>query len=1691
MESEEFQLNMDRYEIRARLGDGASGVTYRVFDSVADEERAFKLLSFSSEFSADAFKQEFLHLADLQHEGLVRVHDFGFTKTGEPYFTMDFVDGEPINRALFEHDNSFDHAMFYKTVLRILEALEYIHRHNILHGDLKPENILIRKTGNGLQPVLVDFGLAVTANTDGSGISGTLDYLAPEVITGARRDARSDLYALGATLYHVLAGQPPFSEDNPADLLRAHLEHDAPPLSSLDSGLHTELNEFIHTLLEKEPGRRFYSAYEAGRKLAGIAGLPFEFDDAGESTPRFSASLIGRGKELHRLLELADQSETEARIILIHGPEGVGKSRLLSDLRSHLLVRGTRVRTATCRTGDAALAPVKKIVRQIVTEVGEEHAAFLQYASILHSLFPEFWKNIEEPPHLDAEGNKLRLFHALASIMCADDSKPSAIILDSLESADATTKEFWTYLASFLQAVPRINLIILGSSRTTFDGKCECLTLAPLNRGDTRTLITTLLGTEVSESFTQAIFKQTGGNPRFMIELLEYCVEKHIITRDHEGWHVHERENLTGLFPASLVEILRDQVQRLDTGARLVTAAIADSISPLGAAALSAACELDQTEVRNLADELHRAGLIVGSWHGYTPASEALVSIIREELPDDTLRAIHRRLAEYFEDASSDVSPRVLGHHWYSAGEHQRARPYLVEAAKTARSHQAFADAADLLQHVIEHEPVDANLEEKFDILSDITELWNVLGIRQKEEEAIQESLVTAAQLKDNRKLAHVYSNQAEYFLALGEFDRAQRSAEKALGLYEALGDFRGCADAQTRLGFIHFRRRNTTLIDAAYGKALEYYAQLDDTRGKAQVLLDLGVAYYFLEDPKRASETLEQAFALFSELGDRRGMARCLGNMGIQLFHNGLYEQAYERYRQVLDIFHDIGDRRGLARAENSMGQVLVAMSRYSEARRHLLEARNLALEIRDNYTLEGALENLAELYTLLGAYPEAVQIYRQTIEIAGSSGNAVGKAASLIDLAGIFIETREMEEAGRSLAEAEHLLKDHPDTSVQGWWYFRNGLLRLNSKALDEAFKAFSALGDHADKHGLSGLSVLARSYAALACHYQGDHTQALALSQDALHRLESLKTLTGGTQDIYYNHARILRGSKHHAEAKAFISAAHEALMEIAGNITDSNFYRSFLEDVRIHREIVREYAATHRTDSLHTVAAIRERNLQTLYEVSRQINSVRDLPELLDLTMDLALQTMNGERGLIFLIEDENLILKVSRNMENEMVEDATEISQSVISDVLSGGKPLVVTDAQNDEAFRNRKSVKNFRIHSILCVPLRLKDQIIGTVYIDSRSESFQSTSFSEIDIEFLEAFANLAAIAVENARLHDSLVKENLYLRKEVESRYAFENIIGQSAPMKKLYKEMEVAIENEGNVLIIGESGTGKELVAKAIHYNSRRKNHNFVAVDCGALPDTLLESELFGHKKGAFTGAVTDKPGLFEEADKGTLFLDEISNTSLAFQAKLLRVLQEGEFRRVGETSSRFVDVRIICATNTDPQAEIQAGRFRQDLFFRLNVIPIVIVPLRERKSDIPLLVEHFVEKHNRDLTRKITGVSKDFMDYCVQAPWPGNVRELENFIHRVMVSTQSDVLTTKDIPAGEASSRQAVPYGETKAIDFKPPRRISSLDEAMRDHIQYVLKHVEGNKTEAAKILGLKRTTLIERMKKLGMM
>jgi DNA-binding NtrC family response regulator len=334
--------------------------------------------------------------------------------------------------------------------------------------------------------------------------------------------------------------------------------------------------------------------------------------------------------------------------------------------------------------------------------------------------------------------------------------------------------------------------------------------------------------------------------------------------------------------------------------------------------------------------------------------------------------------------------------------------------------------------------------------------------------------------------------------------------------------------------------------------------------------------------------------------------------------------------------------------------------------------------------------------------------------------------------------------------------------------------------------------------------------------------------------------------------------------------------------------------------------------------------------------------------------------------------------------------------------------------------------------------------------------------------------------ALEKRRLQREVRK----LEEKIRRQYTFENITGTSDAMRQVYELIQKVVQTDVTVLVCGESGTGKELIAQAIHEHSARKNNPFVKLNCVAIPEGLLESELFGHERGSFTGAVQRKDGKFEMANSGTIFLDEIGDMSLATQAKILRVLQEKEFERVGGTQTVKIDVRVIAATNKDLATAVQEGEFREDLYFRLNVFSIVVPPLRDRKEDIPLLVEHFLRNANDDMAREVRGVSKDTMDILMMHHWPGNVRELENCIHRAVVMTDDDIIAPQCLPT------------HIQAIAEKPryslPDQIESIDDTLADVEKQIiidtLHQTGGVQSKAAKLLGISERSLWHRVKKL---
>ncbi|MEL6821861.1 MAG: sigma 54-interacting transcriptional regulator, partial [Calditrichota bacterium] len=370
------------------------------------------------------------------------------------------------------------------------------------------------------------------------------------------------------------------------------------------------------------------------------------------------------------------------------------------------------------------------------------------------------------------------------------------------------------------------------------------------------------------------------------------------------------------------------------------------------------------------------------------------------------------------------------------------------------------------------------------------------------------------------------------------------------------------------------------------------------------------------------------------------------------------------------------------------------------------------------------------------------------------------------------------------------------------------------------------------------------------------------------------------------------------------------------------------------------------------------------------------------------------------------------------------------------------------------------SVVMQKIRSIACVPLEIKGTLIGAIYIDSRN---QKARFTQKSLDFLAAFANQAGIAIENARLLESLRQENEVLKEEVNRIYAFKELVGSSKAMLPVFDMIKKVVDNSTTVLIVGETGTGKELIARAVHYNGIRKDKPFIPVNCAALPENLLESELYGYKKGAFTGANADKKGLIEVADTGTLFLDEIAEIPMSLQAKLLRFLQEKEIMPIGGAAPKKVNVRIIAATNRNLADEVREGRFREDLYYRLSIIPINLPPLRERKSDIPLLAEHFLKKFATDTGKRINGFEEEVMGSLKSYGWPGNVRELENAIERAVVLASDNKIKESDVIVRGLEQQNRIESGMT-------------LDDVSRILLTKTLRSCEGNKTRASEMMGV---------------
>ena len=471
----------------------------------------------------------------------------------------------------------------------------------------------------------------------------------------------------------------------------------------------------------------------------------------------------------------------------------------------------------------------------------------------------------------------------------------------------------------------------------------------------------------------------------------------------------------------------------------------------------------------------------------------------------------------------------------------------------------------------------------------------------------------------------------------------------------------------------------------------------------------------------------------------------------------------------------------------------------------------------------------------------------------------------------------------------------------------------------------------------------------------------------------------------------------------------------------------------------------------------------RDLNVLLDFSRTLNSVRGVEALQQKVLDAILVIAPADQAAILMTD--NGTTEFSSIVGRHRLLGANQpihASQTILNRVLEESLAVLSNDVQSDENYREAESLLERRVRSVLAVPLAIQDRVLGVMYLEANSPGAR---FDSDLLQLVTTLGNIAALAIENARYLEVLGGENRRLHEELNIRHS---MVGESKAMHEVYDFVSRVAKRDSTVLITGESGTGKELVARAVHVNSDRSDKPFVAINCAAITETLLESELFGHERGAFTGAVSQKKGKLEVAEGGTIFLDEIGELALPMQAKLLRVLQEREFERVGGTRSIKLDVRLITATNRDLKDASRAGTFRSDLYYRLNVVSLHMPPLRDRRDDIPLLAAFFAARHGERVKRSVAGISPEARSCLMRYDWPGNVRELENAIERAVVLGTTGLILPEDLP--ESILEETAAFGEP----------VSALHEGVREAkkalIERAIDQAKGNYTEAAGILGV---------------
>lgn len=1701
---------------------------YQVEKLESGDHYALKHLHYGSDAEVDIdnlLHWEFQHLRKLDHPHIVQVSDFGWDDGVGEFLVMEYVDGLDLREFYLKKGRKPE--ILYQVMLQILTALSYIHNAELLHCDLKPGNILVTETESPpyFSVKLTDFGMVSSLKPDISTMNrpkllkGAAPFMPPELLLGENIDLRADLYSLAAAIYFTITGKLPFKGHN----LRSYLLN---ILSSTPSFKAVQFKKYpekfmglLKNMMAKEPGVRPQSSEKIIDKLSGfIPGVKkSDNQQPGNLIHLYSPSLAGRDHVLKKIAVGLDMlKKGKSSIFILSGKPGIGKTRILEEIKTLAILSE--------QSGKHITFPEKPIDSFLVKQ--------------LTGLDP-FSKENNPAKSLDEfEKDSSKFFHRFLvkhfmskknrNIPVLSDVK-TVLLLDDLHYADRISNEFLKFLFKNIDQYPVLvaGTINSGSQKKYMDYQNSKLVsdngvsfhsipLKSLTRNQVGTFIKAVFGNVgVSKELIDQIYSNAGGNPTNIHSLIRFLHGKNAFELHNGNILLKDHTSVQNLIPNDINQLNLMKWQSLSSVQKEIVSMMALISYPCPSSWIEMYFKESSENLFGFIKDLKTGGfvkLVQGSEQQFLEITRDLykkesLSMVSPAEKRRFYKTFPTLLSKQYDVKKESWIAPYMARCSLAAGKFRKCLPWLLRSGdhffessqheSAAREYQRGLSISGILKdkkmslsfvhklgvllqksvHLdnafkILHKFLEKyHIDEKNDFISShIQEITLIVSdiLVKKVEYNTAEKLLLKTYKKGYRwmdqHLRFRYLVQfGNVYYHLNCYSKALKILEKAHRHEGAKNDPDGFSLALNNIAKIYNDQVRYKDAEKIYRSVLEHYISSKDKHLIAIGYNNLGGVMYSMGDFEKSIEILNKAVALAGQLRDPYILSRAENTIGWNYVHLGKFSEGEKHFQRYREICRKIKSEPALIYILMYQGLHEVEHGELKSGSEKLKEAYKLAHKYKDKLKIAIASIHLASYYNTCEEFDQGLKLLKKALRISKEIQSVNTINWVYISLIHFYLKIEDYAETMKNINRVWPRLKDTSDFVFIFIVLEAKVLVYLKTDKLDSAAAVMSELERLLENKSNFQIECTLQINKARLAALKGEMETSFRLFQKVLNLYKKLPNLPS-LGSIYFDIVDYLGEFLPLETSQRYLNSAIEIFCKF-------NLPRSLKKAESLKKKLI----SSEGTDN--NMKTSTQDRINVIHTLSTVMTSLTNRKKLFSNILKAALELFSADRGVLLLYnpDEEKLETGSIIGTDKSSLMDIKRISYSAVKNVVGKGDPIFTNNALEDIRFRDRKSIIIHNILSLMCVPLVLQSRIIGALYIDSMSRKH---IFQEEDVRLMEIFANMAAATIARFQDFNRLEKERSTLFNQLKQPYQLEMIVGETPRMKEIYATVKNIAQRTVTVLIEGESGTGKELIAHSLHFNGKRSAKPFTIVNCTSIQPTLAESILFGYKKGAFSGAVENRKGLFESAHEGTLFLDEISELPYEIQGKLLRAIEEKTFKPVGSVKDVKVNIRLICSTNRNLDIEVQEGRFREDLFHRVNVVCIQLPPLRERIKDIPLLINHFL-LHQRIMPMPVK-VSNSAMDVFMNYAWPGNIRELKNEMERICA-----LHNTALIESGHISKRIRTGLGGS---EFNRTDQLRSLMNTYeRSIIEETLKKCGNNQSQTARVLGITRPTLIDRLKK----